>query len=345
MVKQKFVIKILIFALLCLIVNRIISDTFKFKGVEAIIPTLEFYELDNNSVDVLFIGSSSSFWGVSPMYMWRDYGITSVMRASFMLSPVVSELYLKEALEYQNPQLVIINPQAAFAEYNYEAYEGSLSNSISFEKLSINKLSAMYDIYKDSDYKIGLHELMFPIFRYHSRWSELTIYDNDNSKYLNGSRTRGQYMVPSIKKLEFKETMIPTGEITDLAPESEHYYRNMIEYCLDREINVALFILPRQDWSYANHNGLQRLADEYGIEFIDLNVNEIREILNLDYSYDYYDETHLNVFGSEKAAAYIGGFIQERYNIADRRAEGEIANKWNEDLEWYLSAVEKYKEQ
>lgn len=343
MAKQKFLIKIVIFLLLCLLVNNLISDTFKFKGVEAIIPTLEFYELQKNSVDVLFIGSSSSFWGISPMYMWRDYGITSVMRASFMLSPVVSELYLKESLEYQTPKLVVINPQAAFSEYNYDAYEGSLSNSLSFEKFSVNKLSAIYDIYRDSRYKIGLHELMFPIFRYHSRWSELSIYDNDNSKYLNGSRTRGQYMVPTIKELTFQEKMIPTEEKTGFAPESERHYKNMIEYCIDKKIEVALLVLPRQDWNYANHNALQKLADEYGIEFIDLNVIEIRETLNLDYSFDYYDSTHLNVFGSEKAAAYLGGFIQERFGIADRRAESAIADKWNEDLEWYLSAVEKYK--
>lgn len=343
MVKHKFLIKIVIFALLCLFVNWLISDIFKYKGVEAVIPTMEFYNMEENTVDVLFIGSSSAFCGLSPMYIWRDYGITSVMRASFMVHPAVSELYLKEAFESQNPGLVIINPQMAFQEYDYLQYRESLNRALLFEKLSLQKLSAMFDIYKNSSYTAELHELMFPIFYYHYRWSILTRYDFDISEHLNDSRTRGQYMLPDKKEFQFQEYMIPSDEINNLIPISERYYRDMIEYCLDRGTEVALLIMPRQDWNYANHNGLQRLADEYGIEFIDLNIIEIRDVLDLDYSYDYLDSTHLNVFGSEKAAAYLGGFIQERYGIKDRRADAEISDKWNKDLDWFLSAVEKYK--
>ncbi len=49
-----------------------------------------FYGEPEDSIDVLYIGSSPLLRGVSPMVMWKEYGFTGYVRASALQAPAVS---------------------------------------------------------------------------------------------------------------------------------------------------------------------------------------------------------------------------------------------------------------
>lgn len=67
-----------------------------------------FYGEPEDSIDVLYIGSSPLLRGVSPMVMWKEYGFTGYVRASALQAPAVSYGLLAESLRKQSPKVVVL---------------------------------------------------------------------------------------------------------------------------------------------------------------------------------------------------------------------------------------------
>ena len=67
-----------------------------------------FYSEPEDTIDVLYVGSSPLLRGVSPMVMWQEHGFTGYVRASALQAPSVSYGLLAESLKYQNPELVVL---------------------------------------------------------------------------------------------------------------------------------------------------------------------------------------------------------------------------------------------
>lgn len=54
-----------------------ISEALRRKTAEATDMVHSFYEIEEDTLDVLFLGSSHLYYGVQPNELWRDYGIAS----------------------------------------------------------------------------------------------------------------------------------------------------------------------------------------------------------------------------------------------------------------------------
>ena len=70
---------------------------------------LNFYEMEEDTIDVLFMGSSLAATSYIPQELYDRYGITSYNLASEKQSPVISYYWLKEALRYQSPKVLILD--------------------------------------------------------------------------------------------------------------------------------------------------------------------------------------------------------------------------------------------
>ena len=73
-----------------------------------------YYELPKNSIDVLFLGDSSIYKGVSPMEIYDKTGI-----ASYNYSVSSARIYLlyyilQDAYKYQKPSVIMIDPLTLF---------------------------------------------------------------------------------------------------------------------------------------------------------------------------------------------------------------------------------------
>ena len=74
----------------------------------------DFYQLDKNTVDVLFLGSSHGVSSFSPPKLYDDYSIRSYNLSSELQSLLVSYYWLKEALRYQTPKVVVLDTYIAY---------------------------------------------------------------------------------------------------------------------------------------------------------------------------------------------------------------------------------------
>ena len=71
---------------------------------------------------------------------------------------------------------------------------------------------------------------------------------------------------------------------------------------------------------------------EKGYEVIDFNRK--RNEIGFDYNTDFIDYAHLNLHGARKAADYLEGFIEERFDLEDHRGDKKYW-QWDEDSKWY----------
>ena len=85
----------------------------KFKYEDGIYGMETMYRLEDNSIDVLALGSSHSFVDINPSVLYREYGIAGFDLGGSRQPFWNSYYYLKEALKTQKPEVIILEAYAA----------------------------------------------------------------------------------------------------------------------------------------------------------------------------------------------------------------------------------------
>lgn len=349
-------IRIILILLIVLIICTVAGSITKRKDSDR--KYTDFKENARN-IDVLFIGSSHVLNGINPAVIYSETGITSYNMGK--PGGMVPESYwtYKLARQYGKPKCVVIDLWSLDRDYKYldimtgNNTEDEIQNSVSLLHTNMDtwplngtKIDAVKDLISSNTVRA---EFLFPFSLYHSRWN--AVYKDDfilnNSKsdsniYVLGSEAREEIYIehnpnePDDKSGTLSEETVST-----------QYLRKLIEECSAEGIEVIMTFLPMtyshyQDFQAANYG--EQLADEYGLEFI--NLLDHSTLTLVDFTSDMSDESHLNESGMYKVSKYIAERLSERDYLADHRNdEGydffeSTCHKWHSDLFNQLLAEE-----
>lgn len=122
--KVFFCVRLIVFLLVILLVigglNELLKPKYYYTEIWPTTNTyLDFYKLEKNSVDVLLFGSSHAVTAFNPQVLYDNYGITSYNLGCEQQSPLITYYWLREALKYQTPKVVIIDTYT-FHKYTSE---------------------------------------------------------------------------------------------------------------------------------------------------------------------------------------------------------------------------------
>ena len=310
------VIKIVSFILIFCVLLYSVSRVLRFKYRDGIYQFNSFYELKNNTIDVLLLGSSHSFVNINSFYLYKLYGIASFNLAGSVQPLWNSYFYLKEALKTHKPKLIVLEAYLTLANYEYIDDSRIIKNNYGL-KWSFDKLNSIIVSSPTNRW----NEFLNPFYQYHNRYYTLTFEDfcsyKGKEKYKYDKGYVIFYRVYSNRKPKF--TYI-TNEVS-LYPKVEKYYKMIIE--LAKNNNVPIFIV-KSPYTYnendqKKYNMAKKIAREYNVDFIDLNYNY--DDYNLDFSKDFADAGHVNYLGAEKIAKYLGKYLKENYDLPDRRGD------------------------
>ena len=166
------VIKIICFVLIFIFILNYITRIFVLKNIDGIYQVNIFYKQKNNSIDVLFVGSSHIFCNIDPSILYKNYGIASYHFATSGSRTWHTYFSLKEALKTQNPKLIVTEAYNTIYGNDYASYARILDFVYSL-KWSVNKAEAIKVSSKKQDwFKIASS---LPI--YHNRYSKLNSMD------------------------------------------------------------------------------------------------------------------------------------------------------------------------
>ena len=330
----KWIVPVLIFLLLAGIAVAVVGQALVPKaGAWALMQ--DFYALPENSLDVLFLGASHTYYAYNPTQMWRDMGFTGYVLAQPSQPLWITYYYLLEALQTQSPKAVVLD--TFFACYTDDSVLPTYTRmSIDCMKLSTRKLGAALSSGNDD----SLLSYVFPFFRYLDRLGELTRQDftPDLSTHFDPT-WRGYYVTRQVYEGEIYENPVST-ESTPLTPKNRAYLNKIISLCEKEGIELVLVCTPYmyryragvefRQWSSVPeqvYNTLAELAQEHKhVTF--LSCDTLMQGADLSWPEDLMDEGHLNFFGATKLSAYLGQWLQQTYSLPDRR-QSEGFEQWH----------------
>ncbi len=285
---------------------------------------------------VVFIGDCEFYETVNPVVLWNEYGIDSYVRGSSQQLIWDSYYYLLETLTYEKPQVVVFNAvEMKIGSVQHEEYTRLTLDGM---RLSKYKLAAARMSLTEGE---SLLSYVFPILRYHSRWSEL---NSDDWKYLfrRDPITYNGYMLMTGVKPMTSNVVKPLTDpsFPDVCWE---YLDKIRETCESNGIPLVILKAPTDTWHYPWYDEwdvqLVEYAGKYdGVEYLSA-VTE-QDTIGIDWSTDTYDGgDHLNCSGAEKVSLWIGKILADRYGVPDRRGETEKAEAWKKITERYEAAL------
>lgn len=332
---------IAVLAFLCILAGTFyrINHVLEVKGDSTGYLMEMYYAQDEGTIDVLNIGSSHMYANVNPAVLWDEYGIASYNLGAGLQSPWNSYYYLKEALEYQTPKLIVMDVFGVTQTIDYQPAD----------RVAMNTLGLKWsDNYKDNvaaslggsekDYRDFC--LKFPV--YHNRYNALTETDfTEHGENIAGKDYKG-YPLNCISTSVFGafvdvETITDTKELT---PKCYEYFTKTIELAKEAEIPLLLVVNPYMGITYEEkkiYNMVEEIAKDYGVDYIDF--NECCEEIGFDLSNDFAEAHHLNYNGAERFSSYYGAYIKEHYEIPDHRGQAEYAS-WDVNSDFYAMQAE-----
>ena len=291
---------------------------------------VEEYYRQEKDFDVIFIGDCEVYENFSPVVLWEDYGINSYIRGSAEQYIWQSYYLLEDTLRYETPDVVIFNIQSLqFDESQSEAY-----NRMTLEGMewSPTKVKAILASMKPEEEFL---EYVFPILRYHTRWSDLSATDVEYMFKEKQVSHNGYYMRVDVKAAE----NVPEGKILsnyDFGENAWKYLDMMRELCEEKGIRLVLIKAPSlyPYWYDEYEAQVEDYAKTYDLEYI--NFLELTDEIGIDYTTETYDAgLHMNLSGAEKLSRYIGSYLATNAGLQSRKDEEALCKIWDEKIEAY----------
>ena len=159
----------LFFILLLLITLYLLSCVLKVKSGHGIDQQEGLYWQEENSIDVMFLGTSHVHCDINTGLLYDSYGITAYDYSGAEQPLWMTYYYLKELYRYQTPELVVLDlygPARFKEDYQYSW----ISENIYGMRFSSNKLKMLL-----VSVEPGRIRDYFPSFAiYHNRYDSLS---------------------------------------------------------------------------------------------------------------------------------------------------------------------------
>lgn len=263
-----------------------------------------------DSIEVIFLGDSEVYSSFSPILIWGQQGFTSYTCGTSAQRMCYGYSILRRVTREQHPRVVVIE-----------------TNTL-FRKFSIS--SALLQTAEDA----------FPVFEYHDRWKTLTPEDF-NFKYqatttdpLKGYKVRfGTVAAGNVDYMNSEDE-----EVEYISSLNRWYLDAMLDYCKSIGATPVLMSTPSTvNWNTKRHNAVQQLADERGIDYVDMNEGSTK--VDIDWETETADGgDHMNHLGSLKVSEFAGEYLAKHYDLPDHRGDESYA-KWDEGVTDYYSDV------
>ncbi len=283
------------------------------------------YYAEEKDHDVVFIGDCEVYENFSPLVLWEEYGINSCIRGSAQQLIWQSYYLLEDTLRYEKPDVVVFNVLSM--KYNEPQSEAYNRMSLEGMRWSTSKIKAIRASMTEEE---AFLDYVFPILRYHSRWSQLSARDVEYMFQTPKVSHNGYYMRVDVKPAENVPVGRPLGDY-QFGENAYHYLDQMTQLCKENDIQLILIKAPSlypywyDEWELQ----MEEYAKENGLLY--LNFLEHIEDVGLDFTTDTYDAgLHLNLSGAEKLSRYFGQILAEQVGMENRRGDEHLEKLWSE---------------
>lgn len=303
-----------IFVLLFLYVQELLRDKWAEGEYNVTTKVRGFYEEKENTLDVIFIGSSQMYADMAPAVLFHEYGITSYDFCANEQPMWISYYYIKEALKHQTPKVIVLDVFTVYGE-DYEE-EGVTHINLDDLPMSLNKIAAIRD-----SVPAGMrYSFYFPLAKYHNTWTDFFEGKAELSFYHENDPYKGYS--PFVFAADYEESAKPEvvnqRESEPIPERAGTWLRKIIDLCEEEGVPLVLIKTPNGNAERQKlYNSVSELAKETGTPFLNMNVL-------LD------GQAHVNVLQAEKISMLMGEYLVSHYEFEDKREDPAYA-EWVQD--------------
>lgn len=308
---------VLAFAVLIQVLSLSVFDGARVSQVsKKRADSYSFVDEPDNTIDVICLGSSDIWSGFVPTELWEKYGYTSVVSSFSHQTVSDAQVLLEEFLKTQKPKLVVLEIDTLYdGRGPKDVIEpGDTSLDTFFEMVAPdafeNEVAGEYSI-----------------FTFHNIWKDF------NKKSKRRKYAHGYLYNAKVCKMKYRDYMTETDEKDVPIYANSQSLKEFAKFCKEKNLPLLYVEMPSlTSWSYARYNAVKELADESGVELLDL--NQKYDEIGIDMRNCFRDEwgSHLTYSAACKATDYIGEYIGKNYGIESRRSNAEIAERWDNDV-------------
>lgn len=306
--------------------------------------TRSFYDEPADTIETVFVGASMTLFGFSPMEMYEQNGICAYNLASTSQPMMMSYYWIREAHSLHGKTMdtavldVSMLRRIPKEEDYRKALDGMRPGRIKDEAIEAHTTN-FFDL-------MGYH---LPVFNYHDRWSSIDYtdfikYNTNLEDYARGffmeySKIFDQYSPDEIPVPA--QILDPEAKPFEFETESLYYFKKTIEFCQENNIRLVLCKTPSpSNWSSSEHNAVQQIADQYGIDFLDFEMEPLISDIKYNPPLDSKDTNkHLNSFGAMKLSHWMSTYLAEECGNRDVRGDARY-HHLDDQLKRYRNKVD-----
>lgn len=293
----------------------VINTTLSFKYEDGVLQIQDLYAFEEDSVDVLFLGSSHMGTNIDPTALYEEYGLAAYSMWSASQPTWNSYYYLKEALKTQSPKLVVLECYVVVQDNESTAYS-PLVKATSGLRYSKDRAEAIHVSADEKTWNENGTDLILGFPAYHSRYTDLG--EVDFSRYF----WNYTYYDKSVSSWGTTACSAPDlsgcTQVRELNAKHEEYLYKIIELCRANGCELLLYTSPYMlsQKEQERNNRLAQIAEGEGLTYKNLNLSY--EDFNLDFTSDFADSLgHMNDRGIRKITNYMGQYIRQHYELPE----------------------------
>lgn len=298
-----------------------------------------FYAEKEESLDVVVLGTSSTFSAFMPMEAWERHGIASYNFCTNVLFENAMKYHVREIKKTQSPRLLIIDTAPFLYGHkstifmNEESHLRYNTDGFAFSQNRIDLINAIIGNQKEK------WNYYFDLFYYHGNENpELDYWSwrkHNIGKGYSNLPFQANYMEPIVEQAE---------EVIPLPEDETAYLWELLAELSDFEGDVLFITQPflgvessKQAYGKANYIKKEVLAQGY--DYLDLTgyTDEMQIEQAFDYSLDF---LHFHAFSAEKITDFLTDYIVQQYDLPDHRTDAAYAD-WEADYAEWLVLKEK----
>lgn len=307
-----------IFALLFFYVQELLRDKWVEGEYNVTTKVRGFYEEKENTLDVIFIGSSQMYADMAPAVLFHEYGITSYDFCANEQPMWISYYYIKEALKHQDPKVIVLDVFTVYGE-DYEQ-EGVTHINLDDLPMSFNKIAAI----RDSVPEGMRYSFYFPLAKYHNTWTDFYEGKAELSFYHERDPYKGYspFVFAADYEAFAKPEVAGQKESEPIPERAKTWLYKIIDLCRQENVPLVLIKTPNGNAERQKlYNSVAELAQETGTPFLNMNVL-------LD------GQAHINVLQAEKVSLMMGEYLTANYRFVDKRQDPDYV-QWAADAELF----------
>ncbi|MCR4897178.1 MAG: hypothetical protein K5891_10425 [Lachnospiraceae bacterium] len=291
----------------------------------------DFYALERDSLDVLFVGSSLAYCGFVPAVLEEEYGISSYVCGSPNQSMLADYLWAEEAWKTQHYRVLVVEAMS------FPMSHGDVANDL--RSLNTMKRFSTYPklalTYKRESYKV-----FFPVFEFHDAWETMHLKNafapvREEAAFLRG-------YVPVLSRAESAEQILDETS-ADSAYLKFDYIDRIADFCEEKGITLMVVktLQARADvnhWDMGTHNRVAEYCAGRNIPFYDFNTAALAQAAGLDPASDVAEDgRHTNYDGAKKTTEYLGQILTDMSETDFRERSADAA--WTGEFDAFLAKL------